>query len=57
MTISDAFDGLKSSGSNRRRERLVVLLVLVGVALGEVDDRPVELVALPQVLSDRDRVA
>src|SRR5512133_300285 len=54
---SGAFERLQPSRSDRLRERLIVQLVLVGVALREVDDRPVELVVLTQVLGDGDRVA
>ena len=52
----DALDCFQPPGSDRLDELLVVLLVLVGVALGEVGDRPVERVAVAQVLGDRDRV-
>jgi hypothetical protein len=45
---SDAFQGLQSSGADRLRKRLVVAFVLVGVAFGEVEDRPVELVVSPR---------
>ena len=38
---SDAFEGFESSGSDRLDERLIIQFVLVGVALGEVGDRPV----------------
>src|SRR6266508_4490174 len=44
------------SGSDRFRKRLIVPLVLIRVALGEVSDRLVELVVRTQVLSDRDWV-
>src|SRR5215211_3743407 len=53
---SGAFERLQLAGSDRLRERLVVALVLVGVALGGVGDGAVELVVLPQVLGDRDRI-
>ena len=43
--LSDAFDRFQSARSDRVGEGLVVALVLVGVALGEVDDRLVERVA------------
>jgi hypothetical protein len=46
---------VQPSGSDRRSERLVVAFVLVGMALGEVGDRSVELVVLTQVLGNRDR--
>jgi hypothetical protein len=55
--LLDAFEGLQTSGSDRVGERLVVPLVLVGVVLGEVGDRPVELVVLAQVGGDRRRVS
>jgi hypothetical protein len=38
------------------QQRLVVAFVLVGMALGEVGDRSVELVVLTQVLGNRDRI-
>src|SRR5215218_9925861 len=53
---SGAFDRLQPAGSDRVGERLVVALVLVGVALGKGADRPVERVALAQVFGDRDRI-
>src|SRR4030095_1398488 len=43
---SGAFERLQPSRSDRLRERLIAKLVLVGIALGEVADRPVELVVL-----------
>ena len=46
---SDALERFKSSGADRRHELLIVPLVLIGVALGEVGDRLVELVAVTQV--------
>ena len=49
--------GLPAVRIGSPRERLIVQLVLVGVALGEVGDRPVELVARTQVGGDGDRVA
>jgi hypothetical protein len=45
---SGAFDRLQPAGSDRVGERLVVALVLVGVALGKGADRPVERVVLPR---------
>jgi hypothetical protein len=54
---SDAFVGFQPSGSDRLDEGLMVQLVLVGIALGEVSDRPVEAVAATQVGGDRDGVA
>ena len=48
--ISDVGDGLQAARPDGFRESLVVPFVLVGVTLGEVGDRPIELVALAQVL-------
>jgi hypothetical protein len=56
-TALDAFECLQASGPDRVGERLIVPLVLIGVALGEVSDGPVELVALAQVGGGRDGVA
>ena len=54
---SDALERLEPAGADRFGERLVVPLVLVGVALGEVGDRLVEPVLLAEVRGDGDRVA
>jgi hypothetical protein len=54
---SDAFECLESSGADGVGEGLVVALVLVGVAPGEVGNRLVEGAALAQVGGDRDRIA
>ena len=54
---SNTFVGFQASGSDRLDERLMIQLVLVGVALGEVGDRPVEPVALTEVGGDGDGVA
>jgi hypothetical protein len=54
---SDAFEGFQPPGSDGCHEFLVVALVLVGVALGEVGDRLVERVAAAEVSGDGDRVA
>src|SRR6188472_3725589 len=53
---SDALDRFQLSGTDRVHELLVVLLVLIGVPLGEVGDRFVERVAVAQVRGDGDRV-
>ena len=55
--ISDALNGLEASGADRLGESLVVALVLVGVALREVGDRAIELVALAEVRGQRHRVS
>src|SRR4029077_1147460 len=54
---SDTLDRFEASGPDRLDELLVVPVVLVGVACGEVGDRPVECVVGAQVLGHRDRVA
>src|SRR5215216_2237306 len=54
---SDAFVGFQPSGSDCLDEGLMIQFVLVGVALGEVGDRPVEPVAAAQVGGDGDGVA
>ena len=54
---SDPFDCLQPSCADRVGERLVVPLVLVCVALGEVGDRLIESILLAEVRGDRDRVA
>jgi hypothetical protein len=43
--------GFQPSGADRLDEGLMIQLVLVGVALGEVGDRPVELVAAARYLA------
>ena len=53
---SDPFDRRDPPVGDRCDERGVVALVLVGVGLGELDDRAVEGVALPQVGGDGQRV-
>ena len=54
---SDAFECLESAGADRFGERVIVLVVLVCVAFGEVGDRLVELVFVAEVGGERDRVA
>src|SRR5215203_3183865 len=54
---SHAFVGFQPSGSDRLDEGLIIQLVLVGVALGEVGDRLVEPVAAPQIPGNGDGVA
>src|SRR5436853_1039942 len=54
---SDSLDGFEPSVANGLDELVVVLLVAIGVALREVRDRPLELVALAQIRRDRDRIS
>src|SRR5664279_67398 len=53
---SHSFDCGHSAGADGRDECLVVQVVLVGVALGEVGDGPVERVVGAEVVGDGDRV-
>src|SRR5215469_12351677 len=53
---SDAFNGFEPPGPDRVGELLVVLLVLVGVPLGEVGDRVIELLAGTELFSQNDGV-
>jgi hypothetical protein len=55
--LSNALDRCESSGADRLGRGLVVAVVLVGVALGEVGDRLVEAVTLAEIRGDRDRVS
>src|SRR3954452_1957214 len=43
--------------ADRLHELVVVLLIAVGITLGEVGDRPLELVALAEIRGDRDRIS
>src|SRR3954451_18429840 len=54
---SNPFDGFEPAVADGLHEPVVVLLVAVGVSLGEVRDRPFELVALSEVPPDRDGIA
>src|SRR4029077_18665986 len=53
---SDALERFETAGPDRLNELLVVPLVLVGVATGEVGDGSVELIAFAQAGGDGDRV-
>src|SRR4051812_27665475 len=54
---SHALQRFESAGSDCLDEFPEVLLVLIGVALGEVGDRPVEVVVAAEVLGDGDRIS
>ena len=54
---SQALERFDPAGSDGLHEVVEVLLVLFGVALGEVGDRSVERVVVAQVLADGDRIA
>src|SRR5262245_38495925 len=54
---SDSLDGREPAGLDRPEERLVVAVVLIGVALRERAHRPIERVRLPEVGADGDGVA
>jgi hypothetical protein len=54
---SDALEDGELPGPDCRDELLIIALVLVGVALGEVGDRLVECIAIAEVLGDGDWVA
>ena len=54
---SHPFDRFEPSGTDRLHERLIVLLVLVRIPLGEVGDRSIERVLLAEIRRDRDRVS
>ena len=56
-TDSNTLDRLEAAGADRVAERLIVLLVLVGVAFREVGDRLVELVLRAEVRGEGDGVA
>ena len=56
-SFSDAFGDCEPSGPDGCDELLVVVLVLAGVAFGEVGDRFVERVAVAEVFGDGDRVS
>src|SRR4051794_18112624 len=56
-TASEALAGFQMSSADGLDELLVVLFVLVGVALGEVGDGPVEPVTVAQVRADSDRIS
>jgi hypothetical protein len=47
----------ESAGPDCLDEFLEVLLILIGVALGEVGDQPVALVVMAEVLGDGDRIS
>ena len=53
---SHALERVDSAGSDGLHELLKILLVLIGVALGEVGDRSVERVVVAEVLGDGDRI-
>jgi hypothetical protein len=53
---SQALERFNSAGSNCLHELLEVLIVLIGVALGELGDRSVERVVVAEVLADGDRI-
>jgi len=55
--LLDAFACFELTRPGCRRALLEVALVLVGVAVGEVGEGPVERITVAQVLGDRDRVA
>src|SRR5881227_1061753 len=54
---SQAWVSLDPSLVDGGAERSVVVVVLIGVGLGELDERAVEAVALAEVRRDRDAVA
>jgi hypothetical protein len=54
---SQALERFDSAGSDGLHEVVEVLLVLFGVALGEVGDRSVERVVVAEVLGDGDRIS
>jgi uncharacterized protein (TIRG00374 family) len=55
-TTLDPFDRFQPARLDRGGELLVVALILVGIALGEVGDRAIERIAAAEVGGDRDRV-
>jgi hypothetical protein len=46
ILLSDTFDSLQATRADGLREQLVILLGLVGVSVGKVDNGPVELVTV-----------
>ena len=56
MDTSNAPECVQTAATHRVHERLVVLLVLVGVAFGEVGDRLIEPILLPEVRGERDGI-
>ena len=54
---SDALDGLYPAGRHGLREGEIVLLVLLGIGLGEVGDRQIEFIAGAQVFGHCEHVA
>jgi hypothetical protein len=55
--LSHALERFDPTGPDSLHERLEVLLVLIGVALGELGDRSVERVVVAEVLADGDRIS
>jgi hypothetical protein len=56
MPFLHALERVDSAGPDRLHERLKILLVLIGVALGELGDRSVERVVVAEVLADGERI-
>ena len=55
--LLDTFLGLKPSRRNGAQHLVMVTFILIGIALGEVDDRLVKCVAIAEVLADGDGIA